>query len=164
MIFLKNDHYRFGYFDAKSTRPLPTQAGHRDPTEINSIHGHLPPITRPEKRVCKQEKGVFWFYFYIFALNFCKKNGLKQYQKCIFQYRFVYFDAKSTRPLPTQAGHRDSTKINSIHVHLPPITRPEKSDRSKKRVIFFLKKSEIFKNISRKSRFAKKQEFIVVIF
>ena len=84
------------------------------------------------------------------------KNELKQYQKYIFQYRLGYFDAKSTRPLPTQAGHRDPAKINSTHVHLPPITRPEKSGRSKKRVIFFLKKSEIFKNISRKSRFAKK--------
>ena len=114
--------------------------------------------------VCKCKKGVFWFYFCIFALNFCQKNDLKQYQKCIFQYRFGYFDAKSTRPLPTQAGHRDPTKINSIHVHLPPITRPEKSGRSKKMVIFFLKKSEIFKNISRKSRFAKKCPSIVIIF
>ena len=97
-------------------------------------------------------------------LNFCQKNDRKQRQKCIFQYRFVYFDAKSTRPLPTQAGHRDLTKINSIHVHLPPITRPERSDVLKKRVIFFLKKSEIFKNISRKSQFAKKRLSITIIF
>ena len=112
----------------------------------------------------KHKKGVFWFYFCIFALNFCQKKDRKQYQKCIFQYRFGYFDAKSTRPLPTQAGHRDPTEINSTHGHLPPITRPEKMVCWKKRWFFFWKKSEIFKNISRKSRFAKKRQFIVIIF
>ena len=53
------------------------------------------------------------------------------------------FTAKSPRPLPTQAGYREGTKINLICTCLPPITRPEKSEKLEKNWWFFFEKKKI---------------------
>jgi hypothetical protein len=55
------------------------------------------------------------------------------------------FTAKSPRPLPTQAGYREALKTNLVDVYLPPITRPEKSEKLEKKWWFFFEKKKFLR-------------------